>query len=437
MIIAILIVLAIVIAFTIIQKQINEDNEIEEAQKNNQEKQKNTSTSENANYCIICGKDTQEKIICDSCWNDFKELSTKIPERIAENQQELREYHLELIKNILLFQNHSERIQNSLMLYAVDEILFIKYKDKEYIKHTRSFLQDFYDSNFSYTEEIIKNYFYVQAPQESNIEENKENTNQNKTSDLQENTTIKPLCAICEENSSGNIICDNCWNRVDNIQKDIPSSKKSSYEELYKYYSELKKEIIFFNTHHERELNSIKLLAISDILKDKYSDKKPIKEAQYFLDDFYELNYISNEEFIKTHLEINKKFSAEEKKSNKTKNYIANYRCDDGHFVRSKSEREIDNFFFNNNILHIYESKYHDPNSDKTFTPDFYLPVYNLYIEYFGLNTPKYNKIREEKIRIYKANPNINFEYLDYTDDFNITEKLQHICRKHNIPVKY
>ena len=30
----------------------------------------------------------------------------------------------------------------------------------------------------------------------------------------------------------------------------------------------------------------------------------------------------------------------------------------------------------------------------------------------------------------------ISFEYLEHTDDVNITEKLTELCRKHNIPLK-
>lgn len=133
--------------------------------------------------------------------------------------------------------------------------------------------------------------------------------------------------------------------------------------------------------------------------------------------------------------------SKENTKANKKykdfrKHHEANYRCDDGHYVRSKSERDIDNFFFNNNIMHIYESNYTDPITDKQYIPDFYLPQYNLYIEYFGLDSEEYNKKRQEKIEVYKRNSAINFDYLDYSDDYNITEKLQYICKKHNIIIK-
>ena len=39
------------------------------------------------------------------------------------------------------------------------------------------------------------------------------------------------------------------------------------------------------------------------------------------------------------------------------KNYIAEYRTKDGHYVRSKSELAIDNYLYNNNIIHAYEKK--------------------------------------------------------------------------------
>lgn len=135
------------------------------------------------------------------------------------------------------------------------------------------------------------------------------------------------------------------------------------------------------------------------------------------------------------------------KKSNRQYHYLNKYidyrnenpkplRCKDGHYVRSKSEREIDNFFYDNQIWHIYESSYRHPYSQQLAYPDFYLPDYNLYIEYFGLNTNEYNEKREQKIKMYKSDHSIRFAYLTYEDDNDIYEKLKQICRLHNIPLK-
>ena len=85
--------------------------------------------------------------------------------------------------------------------------------------------------------------------------------------------------------------------------------------------------------------------------------------------------------------------------------------------------------------LHVYEPEYVCHNKKKYY-PDFYLPDYSLYIEYFGRTDEEYVEKKKEKIAAFGAEPNINFEYLEHTDDINITEKLTELCRKHNIPLK-
>ena len=80
--------------------------------------------------------------------------------------------------------------------------------------------------------------------------------------------------------------------------------------------------------------------------------------------------------------------------------------CADGRKVRSRAEREISNFLYNNKIRYVYEKEfyYQKGNKTKTLHPDFYLPDYNLYIEYNELETEEYLKSKEYAMRIYKQN---------------------------------
>ena len=78
--------------------------------------------------------------------------------------------------------------------------------------------------------------------------------------------------------------------------------------------------------------------------------------------------------------------------------YPANYRALDGHWVRSKSEKIVDDILFRNKILHIYERKI--PSED--MLKDFYLPDYKIWIEYWGRDTKEYNIRKEEKVELYK-----------------------------------
>lgn len=74
----------------------------------------------------------------------------------------------------------------------------------------------------------------------------------------------------------------------------------------------------------------------------------------------------------------------------------------DGHKVRSEPERKIDNWLFENRIIHAYE--YPIPGKKRC---DFYIPGKNsdgIYIEYWGLDNKAYLENKAEKIKIYAEN---------------------------------
>jgi len=79
------------------------------------------------------------------------------------------------------------------------------------------------------------------------------------------------------------------------------------------------------------------------------------------------------------------------------KNHIV--KCKDGHAVRSSQERLIDDWLFENGILHYYEKQI--PNTKKS--ADFYIPNIDLYIEFLGLNGKDfYDERNKNKEDIYK-----------------------------------
>lgn len=80
-----------------------------------------------------------------------------------------------------------------------------------------------------------------------------------------------------------------------------------------------------------------------------------------------------------------------------------------GEIVKSIGERRIADYFERNNIYYLYEQK---PRGKSLFViPDFYLPVYDVYIEYWGLvnvedsrTKVRYERNKERKIAIYRRN---------------------------------
>lgn len=82
------------------------------------------------------------------------------------------------------------------------------------------------------------------------------------------------------------------------------------------------------------------------------------------------------------------------------------FKCEDGRFVRSKSEKIISDFLFKYGIRTIYEKAvYYYPNENETITlhPDFYLPDYDCYIEHNGVNTKSYKANKSKTEEMYKS----------------------------------
>ncbi len=90
--------------------------------------------------------------------------------------------------------------------------------------------------------------------------------------------------------------------------------------------------------------------------------------------------------------------------------YEGTYKCKDGHIVKSKSEKEIDDYLFEHGIPHAYEKVVSlDGDKKHDLHPDFCLPNYlgkgkDVYIEHWGFNSDNrdYYKSKKYKIGKYK-----------------------------------
>lgn len=84
--------------------------------------------------------------------------------------------------------------------------------------------------------------------------------------------------------------------------------------------------------------------------------------------------------------------------------YPAKFRCDDGHYVRSKNEQLVDNWLYHNNCCHAYEKLVIDQRNSREYISDFYIPISDTYIEVWGLDTAEYLARKENKIEVYASN---------------------------------
>ena len=92
--------------------------------------------------------------------------------------------------------------------------------------------------------------------------------------------------------------------------------------------------------------------------------------------------------------------STQNNKKDFREKFKAEFRTNDGHYVRSKAEVLICNYLYQNGIAHAYERKL--PVEEEIYS-DFYISKGKVYIEYWGYeNNDKYIKRKEVKQDIYK-----------------------------------
>ena len=79
--------------------------------------------------------------------------------------------------------------------------------------------------------------------------------------------------------------------------------------------------------------------------------------------------------------------------------------CINGHCVRSRAEKIIADFFFENRIRYIYEKPIYykdEAGEEKELRPDFFLPDFDTYIEYNELKGIDYLKKKRYAIAQYR-----------------------------------
>ena len=76
------------------------------------------------------------------------------------------------------------------------------------------------------------------------------------------------------------------------------------------------------------------------------------------------------------------------------------FKTEDGHYVRSKSECIIDNWLYNHNLAHAYERRIP---IEEDLLCDFYLPIADCYIEYWGMEDfDDYRSRKNRKVVTYQ-----------------------------------
>ena len=101
--------------------------------------------------------------------------------------------------------------------------------------------------------------------------------------------------------------------------------------------------------------------------------------------------------------------------------FTAEYRTNDGHYVRSRAEVIISNWLFGECIAHAYEKRV--PIEEDVYC-DFYIPKGKIYIEFWGYeDDEKYLARKQKKRELYKKY-NLNLIEIDNSKINNIDDFL-------------
>lgn len=115
-----------------------------------------------------------------------------------------------------------------------------------------------------------------------------------------------------------------------------------------------------------------------------------------------------------------------------------------GEEVRSRSEKMIADYFYENRIEYEYEKPVYIKGHSgwKIINPDFYLPEYNVYVEFWGWadNNKKYNQNMKWKMKQYYDNGIIFFSIYprDLKDlDWIIKQRFKKVTGKELTNLRY
>lgn len=179
-----------------------------------------------------------------------------------------------------------------------------------------------------------------------------------------------------------------------------------------------KKESIFYDYINDM----FKSKRIEDLINTFSKDK--LKLNNYFYGVYFNENYLKYNDYD-TFFKEYKKYKIEEALNIGIKKVIdewvdkrlksENIITLKGELVKSAGEAVIANFLFKHGIEYKYEEIYSElVNDRKIYKPDFTLDLAGnkVYLEYFGLDDKRYNKLKEKKIEFHKLNNN-EFIYID------------------------
>lgn len=221
---------------------------------------------------------------------------------------------------------------------------------------------------------------------------------------MKDNPTQK--CIICGEYAPKGILCKECYGIMDEFKSDF-YDEDFELSEINDYYENIKNKAYRTNDEFYIVQHCQKLIALANLAYD-YFDKSAllskvkedvsdiVNKKLKSVDDDIEIN-ISKGNYQETNIQIT---STIQEKSL--------LRTIDGHKVKSRGEKIIDDILFSNRIPHAYSMTVAeiDTKIDRSIECDWFIPIIGsgkgIYIEYWGMDTKDYNDNKKEKTKLYE-----------------------------------
>lgn len=232
--------------------------------------------------------------------------------------------------------------------------------------------------------------------------------NKQKDTDIEKsliNENKKCLCCN-DDTNNGYLFCLECYNYIKITRQSFDHNR--SERNIQNHYFELR--------------DSIKNIKKTETFNEKIQMMFALsEELQYIYDNEYLAERV-NKDIITLHTQFTKKLeNLKEKKiveefddRDIRDQWPREILCKDGHYVRSRAEKIIDDWLYDNGYVHAYEKLVFMPTApNDNILCDFFLPKgkifkEEIYIEFWGLeDNENYNKRKNYKIKLYNEN-NLN-----------------------------
>ena len=238
--------------------------------------------------------------------------------------------------------------------------------------------------------------------------------------DIYNKKDMEQKCLFCDGIVHKKCLCQEHYDAMQVMKNDF-KSKQKDINDYNNHYHNLRYRIILQKNLEVVICQTNRLIALAEACREVHNDASLSEKVFAFAQ---KTMIRKKENLIANNIEY-QKLKEQESEIDFRKMWAKDFITIDGHEVRSLSEAYIDYWLFSHNINHIYEKQI--ILKEATLICDFYLPDYDLYIEYWGKYDKKYVSRKQAKIRLYEEN-HINYLGIGLEEiknlDFFLTKKI-------------